>query len=158
GYYAASVGKVLVEYAADIAANFLERSVLFVVVEAAGNRVASDVDVGPAIVVEVGRTDSEAVGADGKPLHAVDCRRGGTTGDRDAGSLRNILERPVTPIVVQNIGPAAQSLRSAPYGKAIIPAVLGIARLRCCFGIEIYIVRDKQVQEAVPVIIYKTAP
>ena len=43
----------------------LEGAVFLVLVEGGGGGVVGDVDVGPAVVVEVGDGDREAVGADG---------------------------------------------------------------------------------------------
>ena len=53
------------EYAAGVDGDVLEGAVLLVLVEGAGRGVVGDVDVGPAVVVEVGDQDAETVGADG---------------------------------------------------------------------------------------------
>ncbi len=50
---------------AGLDGDVLEGAVLLVLVVGGGGGVVGDVDVGPAVVVEVGDGDAEAVGADG---------------------------------------------------------------------------------------------
>src|SRR6266849_3063979 len=59
---------IFIEGAADFRADFSEGAILVVAIDTAGYGVAGDVNVGPAVVVEVGRRDTETVRTDGSPL------------------------------------------------------------------------------------------
>src|SRR5216684_6417043 len=68
-----------------------EGAVLFILIEGAGGGIVGDVDVGPAVVVEIGGEDAEAVGA---------------VGPEDAGFFADVGESAVAVVVIQNIFPA----------------------------------------------------
>src|SRR5207249_12159701 len=127
----AALGRpVLVEGTARVGAYLLERSILIVVVETAWDGVARYVDVRPAVVVEVRRTHSESVRARGHPLVADRSRRRWAARDRHTRVLGDVLKRSVAAIAVQDVRPAAHSLRASSDGHTIILAVLVLAGLR----------------------------
>ena len=72
----------------------LERAVVLVLIERAGGGIVGHVDIGPAVVVEVGDEHAQAVGAGGL---------------QNAGFLGDIGERAVAVVVEENIFAAIQS-------------------------------------------------
>jgi len=75
-----------------------EFSVVLVLIERAGGGVVGDVNVGPAIVVEIGGEDAEAVSA---------------VGAEDSGGFGDVGESAVTVVVKQNIFSADETGRAA---------------------------------------------
>src|SRR5260221_4863504 len=111
---------VLIDRATDLGADLFERPIVIVVVETAWNGVARYINVGPAIVVKVRRTDAKSVRAHRNPLLVDRCRRRQAARDRHAGSLGNILKCSIAAIVIQDVRPAAEPLRPAPDRKSVV--------------------------------------
>ena len=86
------------EGAAGFDGDVLESSVLLVVVERAGGGIVGDIDIGPAVVVEVGGENAQAVGA---------------VGAQDSRGLADVGKRAVAVIVVENILAALKAGRAA---------------------------------------------
>src|ERR1700688_4386768 len=79
---------ILVESHSCLFAYVGERSITVVVVQDVGAGIASDIDIGPAITVEVGRDRGQAV----------------TSGSaQNAGFLRNVRECAIAVIVIKNV-------------------------------------------------------
>src|SRR5437773_7508050 len=100
---------------------------MIVVVEAARHRVARDVNIGPAVIVKIGRAHAQAVRARGNPLlgdESWGCR---APGNRDARSLGNILKGSITAITIQGVGPTVKPLRPTSDGQPKIPPILVVA-------------------------------
>src|SRR5579863_2927949 len=89
--------------------------VVLVAKKQAGRRVAGDIKIGPAIIVEVAGQDCESV---------VLTRR------LDAGLFRNVDEMPVAVVMVKRHGLALQSTRTAGYRHAFPIAAALITRRR----------------------------
>ena len=130
---------------------------MIVAIEAAGYGVAGDVNVGPAVVVEVGRTDAKTVRADGRPLIVDERRLDSAARNRDAGAVGNIFKRAVAAIAVQDVGAARESLRAAASGETEIAAVLVGAWLRRPGRIEGHVVGYEKVEVAVAVVVQEGA-
>ena len=106
-----------------------------------GGRIVGDVDIRPAVVVEVGNRHAQAVGA---------------VRLQDAGLLADIREGAVAVVVKQDVLAALQSRRTARHHDAFEQARAGL-RQRRGLRIEIDVVGDEQVQMAVPVVIHERA-
>ncbi len=119
----------------------LKFPVLLVLVERAGGGIVGDINIGPAIVVEICSQHSEAVGAAG----AENSRRVG-----------NVGERAIAVVVIQNVFAALQSRRSARHHYALVKA-----RARFRHGrsrqIEIDVVGDEQIEFAVAIVVDERA-
>ena len=76
----------------------LEGAVALVAIEGGGGGVVGDIDVGPAVVVEIGDGYREAVGADGV---------------EDAGLFRDVGEGAVAVVAVEDVLAAVETGRSA---------------------------------------------
>ena len=92
-----------------------EGAVVVVAVEDRGRRVAGDVDVGPAVAVEVG----------GRRGHRVAARHA-----RDARGLGHVAEAAVALVVVEQVRVGRQPLGPAVHGDALPEAVRALAGLR----------------------------
>src|SRR5207237_9976236 len=84
-----------------------EGSVMLMRVKSASNGAAGHKNVRPAVVVKIRGAHSETVRARGNPLVADEGGNRRTPRNYDAGSLRNVLERSIAAIVIQDIGAAA---------------------------------------------------
>src|SRR5258707_979389 len=122
--HAALRSAILVESAADLRDYFREGAILIVAIEAAGDGVAGHVNVGPAVVVEVGGRDAKTVRAHGRPLIVDASGLYPAARNRDAGAIGNIFKGSVATIAVQEGGAAKQSLRIAAVWYTAISAVL----------------------------------
>ena len=118
-----------------------ERAVAVVAVERARIGVVRDVQIGPAVVVEVERAHAEAVRA----FRA-----------RDARALRDVLERAVAAIVIQRVPAAGESRRTA---GDLDPFVAAETRLRRRRGgeVEIDVVGDEEVEPSVAIVVEERA-
>ena len=118
-----------------------EGAVLLILIERGGGGIVGDVDVGPAVVIEIGRGDTQTIGAWRFP---------------DAGFLADVGERAVAIVVVQDVLAAAQAGRSAGDQQALVGAGAGFGR-RGGLQIEIDIVGDEEIEMAVAIVIHKSA-
>src|SRR5581483_5931573 len=84
-----------------------ERAVVVVLVERCGGGVVGDVDVGPAVIVEIGCQHAEAVSP----------RR-----FQNAGLLGNITEHAGAVVVVEDVLAAGQAGRPASHHEAFVKA------------------------------------
>ena len=119
--------------------NIAERPVHLVQVERRRRRIVSDVNIRPAVVVQVRRRNAETVGAHGGP---------------HAGFLAHIGEGSVTVVVVQDVASAGQAGWSARDQDPLVSAGT-VFRLGSRRQIEINIVRDEEIQMTVLVIVDK---
>ena len=122
---------------AGLDGDVLEGAVVLVLVEGGGGGVVGDVDVGPAVVVEVGGADAEAVGADGGP---------------HAGLLADVGEGAVAVVVVEDVLAAGKAGRAAGDEHALVGAgaVFGEGR---GLEVEVDVVGDEEVEVAVAVVV-----
>ena len=123
-------------------ADLLEGPVALVVEEKARGRVAGNVHVGPAVVVEV----------PGQGREPVVVLRG-----LDAGPRRNVRERAAAVVLVQRHRLPRQAARPAQHRHPLPAAARPLARLRRPRRVELQVVRDEQVQVAVAVEIQEGA-
>jgi hypothetical protein len=100
------------------------------------------VDVGPAIVVKI------------REQHA----KTGVTGIRDAGGPGDVGKRAVTVVPVQHVRLALQALWAAVHVDHHELAVPGFAALRNRVLVELHIIGDVQVHEAIAIVVSKRAP
>src|SRR5258708_24744143 len=118
-----------------------KRSVLFIVVERARGRVIGDVNVGPAVVVEIGNKNAQAVGA---------------VGAEYSSSFGDVSESSVAIVVVKNILAALKSSRTAGDHHSFVEAWAGFGHWRRG-QIHIDVVSDEEIQPSVAVVIYESA-
>src|SRR5205085_7260308 len=93
------------EGAAGENADVLELAVFLVLVKQAGAGIVGDVNVSPAIVVEVRRQNTQSVGA---------------IGLGDARGLGNVGERAIAIIVVEDVLASVQTWRPAGHHDAFV--------------------------------------
>ena len=119
-----------------------KRAIVIVVIENAGSAVAGDVDIRPAVIIEVESGDAESVVSGG----LVDVRLGG-----------DVFKFAVASIVVQNIFRAGQAARAAhdrdafPYAGRALP---GSGRGG---NVEVHVIGDHEVEMAVAVVVHESA-
>ena len=121
--------------------HIFERAVLLILVEGGGGGVVGDVDVGPAVVVEVGDADAERIGADGVP---------------HAGFFADVGEGAVAVVVIEDVFAALQAGRAAGHLDAFVGAAGGFGSGRG-LEVEVDVVGDEEVEVAVPVVVEKCA-
>ena len=114
-----------------------ERAVVVVLVEGGGGGVVGDVDVGPAVVVEVGDQHAEAVSA-GRL--------------QNARFRRNIGEGAVAVVVEQDVLAAIQTGRAARDHQSFIETRAGFGRGHG-LEVEVDVVGDEEIEMAVAVVI-----
>ena len=134
---------ILVEGRARADGDISKCPVVIILIKNAGRAVAGDVDVGPTIIVEVERGNTERVAS----IRAIDVCL-----DRD------IFEGTVAAIVIQNIFRARQAMRIA-HDRDPLPDTG--SSLRGCWRaqqIEIYIVGHDQIKQAITVVVDERAP
>src|SRR5271157_1045947 len=129
------------EGATSFDGDILELAVLFVLIERAGSRIVGHVNVGPAVVVEIGGEHAQAEGA----FRA-----------KNPGSLGNVGERAVAVVVVEDVLPTLETRRSTRDHRALVQAWARFRHGSRC-QIEVNIVGDEKIQAAVAVIVNKGA-
>ena len=115
-----------------------ESAVAIIAIENARGAVASDINIGPAIVVEVESRNAERVVAVG----LVDVR-----------FLGNVLESVVAAIAVQDVLRPRESARPAHHRHTLPHARWPISESRRRGKIKVHVVRDHQIEMAVAIII-----
>src|ERR1700731_1480467 len=121
--------------------NFREGAVVVVVVKKVCRSIACDINIRPAVVVEIRRQRRETI----TPRSFF-----------DSGVFRNIRERAVAVIVVQRIYTHFESSRSAHNVYPFPFAPLPLSRPRHRVVTEIHVARHKKIGSAIAVIIQKT--
>ena len=111
-------------------------------IEQAGSHVAGYVDIGPAIVIEIGRHGPQSIPA---------------AGVEDARFLRDIGKSAVAVVVVERVMGRGQSLRAAHNWRAFPEAGRHLAGFWRPAQIQIDIIGDEDVQLAVAVVIQERA-
>ena len=150
-------GSVPVEGAAGRDRDLPEGAVVVVAIEEARRGVAGDVDVGPSVVVEIRRRRPHPVGARGPPVAADERHGGRPAGMGDPRLLRDVDERAVSAVAIEDVRAAGESLRPAGHGDLVVAAVGRVAGPRRPGRIEVHVARHEQVQMAVPVVVEKAA-
>src|SRR6266542_917085 len=126
---------------------------MVVTVQLARRGVAGHVNIGPAVVVEIGGSRTHRVRSYRPPVLFHEIRRRGTARIGDPGALRDIFEGAVPAIAVQEVCAACQTLRSAWHRNVVEAAVFGFARERYALRVEVHIVGDEQIEMSVPVVV-----
>ena len=133
---------VLAERRAARDGDVAERAVLVVAVLNGRRRVRRDVQIDPAVLVEVGRHHRHR-----KPVaHA-----------RDAGRLGHIGEASIAQVAIQQVGVGRQTLGAAVDRDALPQTVHALARLGGRREIEGQVVRHEEIEVAVAVVVEKRA-
>ena len=119
-----------------------ESSIVIVVEQDAGFRVDCDVNIGPAVVIEIRRQCGDGIA---------------WTGFEDARLFRNVGESAVAVVVEENIGIARETARAAHDWNAF-PLTGGgfVGRGRLC-GIKLDVIADEKVEMAVAIIVEECA-
>ena len=112
-----------------------------ILVEGSGGGVVGDVDVGPAVIVEVGDGDGECVGADGVP---------------HAAFLRDVGEGAVAVVAVEDVFATLQTGGAAGYLNAFVGAAGGFGK-GGGLDVEVDVVGDEEVEVAVAVVVEERA-
>ena len=113
-----------------------------ILIQRARSGIVGHINIRPAIIIKIRRQHAQSIRSVGRQYP----RR-----------FRNILERSVAIVVVQNIFPAIQSRRPARHQQ---PLVIARPRLRHRRGrqIEIDIIRHEKIQPPVAIVIHERAP
>ena len=127
--------------AAGFQRNVGERSVLFVLIECASRRIIGDINVRPAIVVEIRRQHAQSVSS---------------VGLQNSRFLADVRERAIAVVVIQNIFPAHQTWWPARHHHAFVKARPGL-RYRRRSQVHVDVISYKQVEPSVAVVIHKSA-
>ena len=93
------------ERAARFHGDVRKLSVFLVLIQSAGGGIVGDVNIGPAVVVEIGGQNAEAVGA---------------VGAKDSRGFGNVGERAIAVVVIQNVLAALQAGRPACHHHAFV--------------------------------------
>ena len=133
---------VFVVGAAGLDGDVGERAVVVVAVEDTRGRVAGNVNIGPAVVIEVRRHRSKRVMA----------RR-----LQDAGLLRHVGKRAVAVVVIQDVGRGGQAARPAIHRHALPVAVFSLARGRRVGKAKIHVVGHEEVEPPVFIVVEEAA-
>src|SRR5579884_689394 len=138
--HAGLLHSVFAERDAALHALLRKCSVVIVAEEEAGCGIAGDVDIGPTVIIEIGRNDSQTV-----------------TGRRfaDSGRGSNISECAVAVIVIKRVAAVGQTARTAE--DAFVVTGIALARARDGIRIEGHVIRNKQIKAAVAIVIDKGA-
>ena len=147
---------ILIQPAACRNRNLAKCSVVVIAIEQAGSAIARHVDIRPAVVVEVRSSSAHAVGPPGAPIGPNKDHHGRSSRVNDSRLLRDVLECPVSPIPVKNIRTSRETQRTTGNANLVVAAVNGVATLRRCFQIEIQVVRHKQIEMTIAVIVQET--
>ena len=141
--HARLLGTVIAKRHAALHAFFAERAVVVVVhVEQAWRGIGGNVDVGPAVFIEVGSDDRHAI-------------RG--VGGGDSGLLSYIGEGSVAVVAIQRVPSHGQPARTAQDRQAFPVAVGVLAGNGSVFKGEADVIRCKQIEVSVAVVIDKGA-
>ena len=119
-----------------------KRAVVVVLKQNAWLGIHGNIDIRPAIVIEVIGDRSDGVARPGL---------------QNAGLLRDVGEGPIAIVVIQNIRVARKSARTAQDGNALPLAVMrGIGR-RNLVRIELEVIAHEEIEKAVSVVVKKRA-
>ncbi len=122
-----------------ITATIGERAVVIVLEQNARLRIDGDINVGPAVVVEIVRNRGDRIA---RP------------GFQNAGFLRDVGKRAVAVVVIEDVRVAGQSARAAHRRNAFPLAQRGLAAFHRRFcGIELDVIADKKIEMAVAIVI-----
>src|SRR5437667_79431 len=116
-----------------------------------------DKDIWPSVIVVVGRGRSHPVRARGTPILVDEHHAGGAAGTCNAGLLGHVGKGPISEIVVEDVCAARISFRTARHGNMVVVAGSRLAGARRPLKLEIYVVRDKQVEMTIAIIVEKAA-
>jgi len=114
---------------------------VLVLIERAGGGVVGNVNVGPAVVVEVGGEDTEAVGA---------------VGAEDSSEFGNVGEGAVAVVAKENIFSADEAGRAASDHYAFIQAGAGLGD-GCGGEIHVDVIGDEEIEFAVAIVVNEGA-
>ena len=115
-----------------------EGAVMTVVVQVVRSRVVGHEQIGPAVVVVVGPHGSQPV-VPGRIVHTR--------------FHRNLFERAVAPVVVQEIGFALHPPGTALHRHRLVDAMLALAELGKVIDIEMNITRNEQIYVSIAIVI-----
>src|SRR5581483_7153817 len=148
---------ILIEGTSGRNGHLAKRAIVIIAIKQAGSAVTSNVDIRPAIIIEICGSGSHPIGTRGPPIPADKNHRGRSAGLSDARSSRDIGKGSVPAVAIQNIGAAGVTQRSAGDRNIVVAAIDGLAGLWRPRRIEVYVIGDKQIELSVAVIIQKTA-
>src|ERR1700733_2809283 len=126
---------------ASLDGDIAKRSVLLIQIKGCRRRIVSDVNIRPAVVVQIRSSDAQSIRADCGPHAAL---------------LAHVLKRSIALVVIKKVLSAGQSGRSAGHEDSLVSAG-SILRQRCSLQVEVDIVCDEQVQLSIPVVVNKCA-
>src|SRR5439155_8595542 len=129
------------ESAAGLDGDVGEGAVLFVLIKRASGGIVGHVNVGPAVIIEIGGEHAEAKSA---------------IGFQDAGFFADVGERAVTVIVIENVFSAVETRRAASNHNAFVEARAGFGNGRG-LQVEIDVVGDEEIEAAVAIVVDESA-
>src|SRR5229473_2372588 len=129
------------ESAARFQGDVYEGAVLFVLIQRAGGGVVGNVNVRPAIVVEISGEHAEAESA---------------VSLEDAGFFADVGEGSVAVVVIENVLAAVESRRAAGDHDAFVEAGTGFGNRRG-LQVEIDVVGDEKIEVAVAIVVHESA-
>src|SRR4029077_16593370 len=128
------------EGAAGFDRDVRESTVLFVLIESAGGGIVGNINVRPAIVVEIGSEHAETVGA---------------VSFKDAGFFTDVAECSVAVIVIKNVFATIESGWATRDHDAFVEARTGFGDRRG-LQVKIDVVGNKEVQAAIAIVVYES--
>src|SRR6266404_2543211 len=129
------------ESAARFQGDIDERSVLLVLIQRAGCRIVGNVNVRPAVVVQIGSEHAEAKSA---------------VSLEDAGFFADVGESSIAVVVIKNVLAAVESRRTARDHDAFVEAGTGFGNGRG-LQVEIDVVGDEEIEVAVAIVVHESA-
>ena len=100
-----------------------EGAVVIVAIEQARRAVARDVDVRPAVVVEIGRRRAHPVGSRRSPVRADEDHGATVRAAARSPTIRDVGEGPVAAIAIEDVGAACIAERTAWDGNVVVATV-----------------------------------
>src|SRR5258708_1559985 len=129
------------ERAAGFDGDVREGAVFLVLIESAGRGIVCDVNVRPAVVVEIGGKDTETVSAG--------CFE-------DAGFFADVGKGTVAVVVIENVFATVESRWTAGDHNAFVEARAGFGNGRG-FQVEIDVIGDEKIEVAIAIVVDKSA-
>ena len=114
---------MLIERDARRHCHFPKSAIVVIAIQQARRRVARHIDIRPPVVVEIGRSGSHSVRAGRLPVATDEDHGRWSARASDAGLFRDVDERPVPAVAVQDVRAACETLWPARHRNLVVAAV-----------------------------------
>ncbi len=140
--HAGLLDAIVIQGHAGFEADLAEGAVVTIAEHPTGRGIAGDIDIGPAVVIEVRRNRGQSVAAAHFP---------------DSGFGRNIRERAIAIVAIKQRGNGGEAARSAHHWKPFPGAVTIGPGHRGAGRIEIHVMRHEKIEQAIAIVIHPGA-